>query len=271
MRRWANWASLPAVTRFFGILCWLSALFLGVALAMGYFHAQLGLDASHHLLMGLTAVMLSVSAHCLIFGIFTGSGKDTRELVQDLSLDPEFAARTKAFRRVVFPPALYAILLLVVSSVLGGALGAKPNAVWLRWAHSLCMIFTLFYNYRTFWLEYRAVRDNARILDTVNRVAGEASSRVPQPPRREDEPALMAAAVTPLEWGAHVFALGKFLCFLGWNVWLPYIYLKYIVGYFRMPLWPYLALSLGLIGGGYWLRYRYRSFRPAPTAGSHPA
>ena len=28
------------------------------------------------------------------FGIFTGSGKDTRELVQDLRLDPEYTAST---------------------------------------------------------------------------------------------------------------------------------------------------------------------------------
>lgn len=237
---------------------------------MGYGHGALGLPTLWHLLLGLTAVILSVSAHCLIFGIFTGSGKDTRELVQDLHLDPTYTARTKSFRPVVFPPALYAILLLVVAAVMGGALGAHSQSLWLRWGHGLLMWFTVLYNLRAFFIEYQAVKENAQILASLNREAGATVGNVATPAFSTVEPVMLSAAAEHHEWGAHVFALGKFLCFLGWNVWLPFIYLKYIVGYFMMPVWPYLLGSLALLGGGQFLKYRYRAFRPAQARWNRP-
>jgi hypothetical protein len=247
--------SLPDVTNFFLIFSILSSALLVAAAGLGYFHAYVGLSDGHHLLLGLGAATLAISLHCLIFGIFTGAGKDTRELVEDLSLDPEFTKRTKAFRKIVFPPALYSIMLLMISAILGGAAG---NSTALRWTHGLAMWFTIFYNIKSFILEYRAVRDNARILKTVNQVAMGAAAPVVE----DSEVALLSSATTKLEWGTHVYALGKFLCFLGWNMWLPYIYLRFIVGYFSMPVWPYLLTWSVLVGGGYYLRARYQSYRP---------
>ncbi len=252
------------MTRFFLIFSSLCGVLLVAAVGLGYFHASIGLSTGQHLLLGLTAATLAISLHCLIFGIFTGSGKDTRELCQDLHLDPEFAARTKAFRKDVFPPALYSILVLMVAAFVGGALSAAPDSITLRWAHGLMMWFAVAYNIKSFVVEYRAIRDNARILTTVNRVAMTARTASPHPESAPGEPAILVTAVEKLDWGTHVYALGKFLCFVGWNVWLPYIYLRFIVGYFKMPVWPYLLAWLVLLSGGYYLRGRYQGYRPQP-------
>lgn len=238
------------------------ALLLGASLVLGHFSEALGLSASHHLLLGLTAALLTVSLHCLIFGIFTGAGKDTRELVQDLKLNQEYVGSTKAFRKVAFPPALYAIFLVILTTTFGGAVSSSSSS-FARWAHLILAWGTFLYNLKAFWLEARCVRENAAILARVNLEATNAILAHPEEGKAiPDVAGMLSAATETLEWGTHVYALGKFLSFLGWNTWLPFVYLKYIMGYFMMPVWPFLALSLLFLGGGYYLRWRYQSFRP---------
>ena len=116
---------------------------------------------------GLISVLLAVALHCLIFGIFTGAGKDARELLEDIQLKSDLALKIKAFRMQVFPPALYCIMLLVVSSVMGGAAHTPTMAR----VHMALMIFTVAYNLKTFWKEYRAVAENGRLLKQLNEIA----------------------------------------------------------------------------------------------------
>lgn len=245
---------------FFAIICALSLL---ASLVAGHFSTSLDLAPSHHLLLGLTAGLLTVSLHCLVFGIFTGAGKDTRELVQDLKLDPQYVGSTKAFRRIAFPPALYGIFLVVLTTTFGGALSASGGTT-LRWAHFLLAWTTFLYNLKAFWLEARCVRENAAILARVNQEASRALITHPEEGKAIPEVAgMLSAATETLEWEAHVYALGKFLTFLGWNTWLPFIYLRFIMGYLTMPVWPFLTLSLACLGGGYYLRWRYQAYRPS--------
>ena len=84
---------------FFAIFSGVSAALLLTSLATGLTKvAFLGLN---HLMWGLIAVLLAVSVHCLIFGIFTGAGKDARELFEDLNAKSELVLKIKAFRREV--------------------------------------------------------------------------------------------------------------------------------------------------------------------------
>lgn len=252
------------MTRFFELLAAICLLLFLATLGLGHFGAWLSLPFQVHLLVGLGTGLLTVAAHCLIFGIFTGAGKDTRELVQDLKLDSKYTGSTKAFRSKAFPPALYAILLVVLTTCFGGAL-SSGGSPFQRWVHLLLAWATFFYNVKAFRLEARCVRENAAILAQVNRVAGEVIEARPEEAKAIPEIAgVIPAATEALEWGTHVYALGKFLCFLGWNAWLPFLYLKYVVGYFTMPVWPYAMASLGLLGLGYYLRFRYQTFRPIP-------
>jgi hypothetical protein len=235
-----------------------TALFLA-ALGLGHFSAALGAQPFHHLVLGLTAAIWSVSLHCLVFGIFTGAGKDTRLLVEDLRLSPDFVKRMKAFKFKVFPPALYAILAILVVTSLGGALSAK-SAGWLRWLHFGCAWLVFFYNTKVLRMEWRAIRENGELLRRVNEEA--ARHAVPSASPQYREVAVLADAAEQFDWGTHVFAFGRFLTFLAYNTWLPYLYLRFIVGYVRMPWWPYLALSAALYLAGSYLKLRYRDFRP---------
>jgi hypothetical protein len=241
---------------FFLFAAILSSALLGGSILLGY------LGHSAHLLVSLSAAFVSISAHCLIFGIFTGAGKDTRELVQDLKLNPEFVGQTKSFRKIAFPPALYAILLVLLTSILGGAL-STANSSWWSVIHGLFAWVSFAYNVRTFRLEYRCVRENAEILKKVNREATEKTIAHPELQAIENFDSVETVdGLGGYQWGSHVFALGKFLCFMGWNTYLPYIYMKYIMGMLQLPLWPFLSLSGLFLVVGYSLRWRYRNFRP---------
>jgi hypothetical protein len=249
---------------FFAILSTIGSALLLAAIGFGHFGAQWGVPLSTHFLTGLIAAITAAAAHCLVFGIFTGSGKDTRELVQDLHLDPEYAKRTKAFRKKTFPGAMYAILLLLLTSILGGA---APKSYFWALTHGVLAWVSFVYNLKTFWLEYRCIRENAAILADVNSRAGAVLSTQPPPP--VSEVPLMDQATDPKEWGTHVYALGKFLSFLGYNVWLPYIYLRFTVGMggaISLPLWPFLGGSLLLLLAGWYLRAKYYEYRPRHSA-----
>lgn len=245
------------MTGFFGFSAILSSIFLLASIVLGYLgHAQ-------HLLVSLLAAFISISAHCLIFGIFTGAGKDTRELVQDLHLNPEFIQQTKAFRKKTFPSALYAILMVLLVAVLGGSLSKVNSSYWITF-HGLFAWGAFLYNLKTFWLEYRCVKENSEILKQVNQEATQATLKNPSlaPVTQFDDPKAVDG-LGGYEWGSHVFALGKFLCFLGWNTFLPYIYMRFIMGMVTLELWPFVLLSLTFFGSGYFLRWKYRQFRPA--------
>jgi len=251
------------MSRFFNIFAAVCALLLLGVIGSGYFRAALGLSLAQHMLFGLLTAILCVSLHCLIFAIFTGSGKDTRLLSEDLKLDGAFLKRAKAFKRDIFPPALYAIFFIIVTTSLGGLAAAKGTSVWVI-SHIVAAWFTAFYNWRTFLKEARGVGQNAILIEEVNRAALLVKPTLNEAPSGEE---VIPGAIENLSWGAHVYALGKFLVFMGYNTWLPYLYFRYIMGLFSTPILPFLLVSALFVGGGYYLRYRYRSFRPgSPSA-----
>lgn len=247
------------MARFFAAAAALGTALYVAALFLGHFGAQFGALPFHHLVVGLSAGIAAVSLHCLVFAIFTGAGKDTRLLTEDLGLDPRFHKRMKAFKMEVFPPALYAILAVLVVTALGGARSTSAGA-WIDWLHPIAAWLVFYYNTRVFVQEYRAIKENASILARVNEEAGRRAAP-PAAPKIAEVPVL-ADAVEELAWGTHVYALGRFLTFLAYNTWLPYVYLRFIVGYITMPWWPYLLLSLGLYLGGAYLKVRYREHQP---------
>lgn len=243
----------------FTIIC---SLGLGTSLILGHLQGSLEISAKYHLLSGLFSAVFASSAHCLVFGIFTGAGKDTRELSEDLKLSGDYFQKIKGFRKTMFPMALYSILLLLLTAIFGGTLSVKGGA-W-RWVHLTVAWFTVLYNFRAFWLEYRAIRENAALLKTVNQVAAGKADR--NKSESESEVPLLSLVKDPLEWGTHVYALGRFLCFLGYNTWLPYIYIRFIMGKTNLSVWPFLIASLVFLLGGGYLKLRYQDFQPPQRA-----
>lgn len=242
------------MAKFFGICSVISVALFGVSVVYGL------MGATNHMLWGLVSAIFAASLHCLVFAIFTGSGKDTRLLVEDLSLNQEYVKRTKAFKKDVFPPALYAIFFLLILTTLGGAV-SNTSLTWLPWVHGLWAVFTIYYNIKTFLLEFKSIGINSAILRELNENASRVTSQqIPEP--TEFTPGIEPQTVGELEWGTHVYAFGKFLGFLSWNTWLVYLYLRFIMGDIRTSVWPFVVMSLLLWVSGFFLRMRYQDYRP---------
>ena len=247
---------------FFTILALVSEGLLVATLLCSHFAASWGLTASFHIFLGLASAFLAILTHCLVFAIFTGSGKDAREITEDLFLRPDFVRETKRFRRENFPIALYGILAILFTVILGGTLGSTHSS-WLRLIHLATAWVTILYNGSIFFKEALAVRENTVLLRILN---AEALEKVPKTPifAEEDVP-LLALTKDSIEWGTHVHALGKFLCFLAYNVWLPYLYLRFVMGYLYLQLWPFIVLFSVLLLGGAYLRWKYQSLQGSPS------
>ena len=85
------------MSRFFNAFAFLCATLMAVTVLSGQFHALIPLTQAQHMLLGLSTGILVVMLHCLIFAIFTGSGKDTRLLSEDLKLSAEYLKEAKGF------------------------------------------------------------------------------------------------------------------------------------------------------------------------------
>lgn len=235
------------MTGFFAFSSVLTSFGLLSAIVMGF------QGSGYHLMVALFSAVAGVSLHCLVFGIFTGAGKDTRELSEDLKLSREYFEKIKVFRKTNFPKALYAILLLMAAIFLGGAVTVRPSPT-LGLVHGLFSSAAVLYNLYVFFFETKSIRENARLLGEVNRLAGSVASGVE---RKTIDPEIDLEPVQPLEWNQHVRAFGKFLIFLGANLFLPFIYMHYIMGMDYIPFWPFLVSAIALVGCGYVLKTRY--------------
>lgn len=242
------------MARFFGACAVINTILFGVSVAFGL------LGVPTHMLWGLGTSIFAALLHCLVFAIFTGSGKDTRLLVEDLSLNQEYVKKTKAFKKDVFPPALYAIFFLLILTTLGGA-ASNSTVRWIGWIHGLWACFVIYYNVKTFWLEFKAIGVNSSILKDLNLKAGQVTSQL-KPELQEFTPGTDPQKVADLEWGTHVYAFGRFLGFLSWNTWLVYLYIRFIMGDIRTPWWPFIIVSGVLWIGGFLLKARYQDYRP---------
>ena len=242
------------MAKFFGFSAVISTILFVLSVVYGV------IGVPNHMLWGLVAAVFAASLHCIVFAIFTGSGKDTRLLVEDLNLNQEYVKKTKVFKRTVFPPALYAILYLLILTTLGGAC-SNTSHVWVGWLHGLWALFTIYYNIKTFWLEYKAIGVNSGILKELNLKAGEVlHDQVPEITEFTvgNEP----QKVADLDWETHVYAFGKFLGFLSLNTWLVYIYFRFIMGETRTLIWPFILVSGLLWLSGFILRKKYQGYRP---------
>lgn len=209
-----------------------------------------------HILFGLSSGFFSIILHCLVFGIFTGSGKDTRLLVQRLNLNPEYITETKKFKRTVFPKALYAILWTLIALLIGGAL-ASTESIFFRYAHGILVGIQFFYNAKTFYIEALAIKENSEIISRLN-----LEKLVIEDRALSDQvsSSLTKNIISDDEWGLHVYRFGRFLIFVGLNLWLPYIYIRYIMGFKLILFLPIFLASLLFLLGGTYLKQRYYAY-----------
>ena len=234
-----------------GLAMW-NLLFLATATVLGFLRGGALPDSPEvrlHFLAGLFTAIFCCLVHAIVFAHFIGSGKWIREGVEAAGLDPAIVKRTKRFKGKVFPFALFSMLFVVATAVLGGGAAnhAVPGSVHLAFAMA-----TLALNVVATFMERSSVVENAVLID---RVASANTARVA---------AGIQATLTPTGALDAARAGGKVFLFLSANTWLAFAYLKFVMRRHDEPLLPYLVASVVML----FLGLRMRAEREGAAGGA---
>jgi hypothetical protein len=115
---------------------------------------------AQHIFFALATVVVGLFSQSMTMFFFIGTGK---ELKDASSQDAAVVQRTKSFKSSVFPSAMYAMAVLMVTFIMGGGVGSGKTPHWLHLALSTATI--LMYA-RAYWVQLQAMDENARLMET---------------------------------------------------------------------------------------------------------
>lgn len=118
-----------------------------------------------HFHLGLWSVVLNLAVHCIIFIYFLGTGRWVKEVAIAYELpDQPWPKLTRELKRRTFPPALAAMVISIAAAAAG--MGAMRQT-WHPNIHLALAVATLLVNFWAFWIEFRDVTINGRVMDAV--------------------------------------------------------------------------------------------------------
>jgi hypothetical protein len=130
-----------------------------------------------HVFLGLLSGTTALGVHCLIFIYFLGTGRWVKEVAIAYKIpDDPLPKLTRTLKRRTFPPALFAMLIAVATTAAGAWVATTTTAhgtastKWWPWpVHATLATLTLAINVWAFFVEYRAVAINGKVIDDVMR------------------------------------------------------------------------------------------------------
>ncbi len=120
---------------------------------------------SLHISIGIFSTMICLFAHSMMMFYFLGKGKAVREAAAEGGLSNEFENRIKRARKPIFSIGLYAMLLTIVTGLMGASVdtGMLPSGIHGVMAYS-CLALNLF----ALRIEIGALAESNRVVEEVN-------------------------------------------------------------------------------------------------------
>ncbi|MDQ3282165.1 MAG: hypothetical protein M3Q69_12215 [Acidobacteriota bacterium] len=112
-----------------------------------------------HILVALVTVVIGLFSQSMTMFFFIGTGKELKEKSDQ---DRDVVERTKAFKSRVFPAAMWAMTAIMVTFITGGGVGLGKTPVWL---HDTLSAVTIFMFARAYWIQIRAMSENAVLME----------------------------------------------------------------------------------------------------------
>ncbi len=231
-----------------GLAAW-NLLFLTSAAVLGFLRG--GLVAPRvHFYAGLFAAIFCLLIHAIVFAHFIGSGKWIKKGAEAAAMPDVLAIvkRTKRFKGKVFPFALFSMLFVLATAVLGGgadqAPGADPGVAppVSPVVHLVFAMVTLAMNVVATLLERSAILENGALIARVG-VANQARVEAGIQP-----------ALRPTAEREAVRAARKVFFFLAANMWLLFFYRWKVMRRPDEPWIPYAIATIVLVVLGLRLR-----------------
>ena len=147
----------------------ITATVLGVAglifsAAIGFVAAS-SAEISRHVSFGIFFTLIALLAHSMTMFYLIGKGKAVREAVTEGDLSPELYATVARARKPVFSIATVAMLLTMVTAIIGGGVdtGALPAGI-----HSMLALSAIAANVMALRTEVGAMVSSSRIVAEVD-------------------------------------------------------------------------------------------------------
>jgi hypothetical protein len=120
-----------------------------------------------HVFLGIVAGTTTLGVHCLVFIYFLGTGRWVKEVALAYGIpDAPLPQLTRTLKRRTFPPALFAMLIVIATSTAGAG---KATLGWPWPIHATLATAALAINVWAFFVEYKSAALNARVIDDVMR------------------------------------------------------------------------------------------------------
>jgi hypothetical protein len=139
---------------------------IAASIYLGYQSASTAALAQH-ISIGIFSAMITLLAHSMMMFYFLGKARAVREAAAEGGLSKDFERRIAVVRAPVFSIATVAMLLTMVTALLGASV---DTGVVSPWIHSTVAIACLLANLRAIQLEIRALTESARVVAEVNRL-----------------------------------------------------------------------------------------------------
>jgi hypothetical protein len=115
--------------------------------------------AAQHIFFALATVVIGLFSQSMTMFFFIGTGKELKDASNQ---DAAVVQRTKSFKSKVFPSAMYAMAVLMVTFIMGGGVSSGKTPHWLHLALSAATV--LMYG-RAYWVQLQAMDENAKLME----------------------------------------------------------------------------------------------------------
>lgn len=115
--------------------------------------------AADHIIFALVTVVVGLFSQSMTMFFFIGTGKELKEKSAE---NADVVARTRAFKAKVFPTAMYAMAVLMITFITGGGVG---NGRTPRWLHDALSVLSILMYARAYWVQIRAMNENANLME----------------------------------------------------------------------------------------------------------
>jgi hypothetical protein len=116
-------------------------------------------SAADHIFFALATVVLGLFSQSMTMFFFIGTGKEIKEKANN---DARVVQQTKQFKSQVFPAAMWAMTALMITFIMGGGVASGRT---LRWVHDLSTVITIATFARAYWVQIRAMNENATLME----------------------------------------------------------------------------------------------------------
>lgn len=144
-------AQFLLITTLLTIAGLLATMVVGFLAAPGHY--------AQHIFFALATVVLGLFSQSMTMFFFIGTGKEIKDKANN---DQDVVQRTKSFKTRVFPAALYAMAVLMVTFIMGGGVASGKTPHWL---HLGLAAATIAMYGRAYWVQIQAMDENARLME----------------------------------------------------------------------------------------------------------